>query len=512
MKKMITTCVGLSILLSMFTVGCKPNEKLKEPLVFSVLYNQSESKPFQEDWLILEEYKKRKNVLLDVRLGDDTDYEKAIRQTFETGDIPDIVLKVWPENIEEYAASGLLLPFSDYEDRMPYFKAYIEAHHLADELDKLRLDNGKYYLLPGYQREIQVQQWIYRRDLFEKNGLGQPQTYDELFDALVALKEIDPDTIPITATWGGAHLLAMMGAGYEIPAGWNGVRSYNEGEDAWHFAPATENYRALYRFLNRCYQAGILDPELFTQGETEFYAKLKDGRGLVTVTWITSGFSNWNEALRENGFPEGEWAPLPVPESTMGITALPAMDPFRKGLAVPSRVVNEPYFEDLLKFLDWAVYSEEGMTLTTWGVEGETFENTSDGKVFLPEIKTPKNPDGTLDITADYGLATLFDLAENEEYEDYKKPTEIVEFLERSLKAGETASMDPTLNLSANAIEAIRVLNEKIDPYVAETGQQFITGELDIDQDWYDYIAELEKRGYKTLEEIWNTAWEEQNE
>ena len=68
---------------------------------------------------------------------------------------------------------------------MPNFMAYIKQHNLQGELDKLRLKNGKYYILPGYQRTIQVQQWIYRRDLFEKHGLKAPTTYDELFDALV---------------------------------------------------------------------------------------------------------------------------------------------------------------------------------------------------------------------------------------------------------------------------------------------------------------------------------------
>jgi len=328
---------------------------------------------------------------------------------------------------------------------------------------------------------------------------------------LVVLKEIYSDTTPITACWGGAHLLAMMGAGYGIPAGWNGTRHYNDEEDRWQFSPATENYRELYRFLSRCYEAGILDPAVFTQSDEDFYNKVQDGRALVTVTWITSGFSSWNEKLAENGFPDGEWAPLPVPESTVGITALPAVDRFRKGLVVPSRVANEPYFEDLLAFLDWAVYSDEGMTLTTWGVEGVTFEDTSDGKAFLADIKTPKNPEGTLDITKEYGLATLFDLNENEEFEDYKKPPEIVAFLERSLRAGDTAEMAPPLQLDTNSIEAIRVIDEKITPYVAETSQGFVTGELDIDEDWDAYVLELEKRGYRTLEEIWSAAWEEQN-
>jgi putative aldouronate transport system substrate-binding protein len=71
--------------------------------------------------------------------------------------------------------------------------------------------------------------------------------------------------------------------------------------------------------------------------------------------------------------------------------------------------------------------------------------------------------------------------------------------------------MNPQLNLSSDAIEAIHIINERINPYVAETLEYFITGELSIEKDWNEYLLELEKRGYKTLEEIWNAAWDEQN-
>jgi len=174
---------------------------------------------------------------------------------------------------------------------------------------------------------------------------------------------------------------------------------------------------------------------------------------------------------------------------------------------VPARVVNEPYFKDLLKFLDWAVYSEEGRTLTTWGVEGLTYQNTPNGKAYLPNIKTPKNAEGTIEIGKEYGFDLLFNLAENEEFEDYKKPAEIVAFLENSLKANDAAEMSPPLKLDPQSIEAIRLINEKITPYVADASTKFITGELDIDKDWDAYLLELEKRGYKTVEEIWNDAW-----
>lgn len=505
-KKLVTV-----MLLILFLLGCTSRIPQKTgPVAFSVLYNDRKATPFQENWRIFEEYKTRQNVVLNVRLGDDSDYEKAVVQALESEDIPDIILKVWPQSIESYANAGILLPFSDYEALIPNFMAYIKDHNLQGELDKLRLKNGKYYILPGYQRKIQVQQWIYRRDVFEKNNLAAPKTYEELFNSLVTLKKIYPDSTPITATWGGAHLFAMMGAGYGIPAGWAGTSYYNSAENDWQFSPATENYKALYTFLNRCYKAGILDPAIFTQSDEDFYNKLGDGRALVTVTWITSGFAPWNEKLRENGFPDGEWAPLPVPESTIGIKALPPVDPFRKGLVVPARVVNEPYFKDLLKFLDWAVYSEEGRTLTTWGIEGLTYENTPNGKIYLPNIKTPKNAEGTLEISKEYGFDSLFNLTENEEFEDYKKPAEIVTFLENSLKAKDAAEISPQLKLDTPSIEAIRLINEKINPYVADSGTKFITGELDINKDWDAYLLELNKRGYKTLEGIWNDSWKKQ--
>lgn len=490
--------------------ACATEPTQQAPLTFSLLYNENAATPFQEDWLILQEYEQRKNVTFDVTLGDDADYLSSVTKVFQTGEIPDIILKVWPEQIEDYAIDGLLLPTSDYADQMPYFNAYIEEHGLEAELDKLRLPNGKFYILPGYQRQIQVQQWIYRRDLFEQHGLGVPATYDELFDDLMVLKDEYPDSTPMTAIWGGAHLMAMMGAGYEIPAGWNGVRGYNEQTDRWEFAPATDNYKAMHQFLNRCYEAGILDPDSFTQPDEEFYNKLLEGRGLVTVTWITSGFSNWNATLAENGQVGGEWAPLPVPESTIGVTALPAVDPFRKGLVISAAAAEKPYFEELLAFVDWAVYSKAGRTLTAWGVEGTTFENTADGKKFVDEIKTPKNPNGTIDMTAEYGLNTLFNLVENEEYEDDKKPEEIVAFLERSLAAHETAPMDPPLLLDENAIESTRAIEENLWTYMNDTSMAFITGEIDIDTGWDAYLQELEDRGYLTLEEIWNSAWQEQ--
>ena len=479
-----------------------------QPIVFSVLYNESTETPFQEDWLILQEYARRRGVQLDIIVGDDENYAPAVATALESGQAPDIILKVWPEEAERYAASGMLLPFSEYGDFMPYFRAYIEERNLEGEIESLQAADGKLYILPGFQRGTQVQQWIYREDLFSAHALATPETYDELYDALLLLRNLYADSSPLSACWGGAHVLAMMGAGYGIPAGWNGTQHYDATEDAWRFAPATEAYRELLRYLHRCYLAGILDPAIYNQSFDEYLAKIQDGRAFVTVTWISSGFASWNRALEQNGIPGGKWAPLPVPESTLGLRALPAVPLFRKGLVVPAQVASEPYLEDLLRFLDWAVYSEEGRILTAWGVEGMTYQLTDSGRELLPHIISPRTPNGDTDLTGKYGFATLFDLNENAEFEDYKRPTDIACFLEQSREAGETLAPTPSLRLNQAAQTAIAALKPNLDGFAATASERFVIGELSLEEDWGGYLQELENRGYRTLEAIWNTAWD----
>jgi putative aldouronate transport system substrate-binding protein len=503
------TVVILVLIVMMPLAGCSFHET--DTITFSVLYNDTEDIPYSEDWAILEEYVNEKHVILDVRLGDDEDYETAIGLNLNAENPPDVILKCWPDTIASYANNGRLTAISDYEHMMPHYQAYIEKHDLRNEIEELRLSNGKYYILPGYRREIQVQQWIYRKDVFDENDIPMPTTYDELYDALVILKDLYPESTPITASWGGAHLLSMMGAGYGIPAGWSGTRFFNEEENTWEYAPATENYRELHRFLHRCYAAGILDPATFTQSNEDFTEKIVKGKALVTVTWISSGFDTWNDQLRKNGISNGEWVALPAMESTIGITALPPVNKFRKGLVISANAAKKPYFEDMLKFLDWAVYSQEGIDLSYWGIEGLTYETTQDGKRFLPNIRTPKNPNGTI-RTAEYGFDSLFNLCENEEYEDYKKPDDIVTFLENSERANETLKNNPKLILSNESIDMISITSVDLSAYVEDASMKFITGESSIDEDWDVYLAEMDDLGYTILENIWNYAWIDQNE
>ncbi len=502
-KQMAILMLMAAILLS----SCgRESELTRTPI--RVLYNNVAEAPYNEDWLILEKYSELKNADLDLIIADNEDYVEYIDQAINSKDSPDVILNCWPETAEKYANQGLLLPISDYVDLMPNFQAYSQNNNVEADIEKLKLSDGKYYILPGFQRPIQVQQWIYRKDLFEKHGIKTPETYDELFEGLVILKEFYPESTPISASWGGAHLFSMMGAGYGISAGWSGIRNYDEQKDQWFYTYTSDNYKAMLQYLNKCYEAGLLDPELFTQSNEAFVGKLTDGSAFVGVSWITSGFDNWNELLEENGNVGGTWYPLSVPESTYGMRKLPAVSVFRKGLVIPNSIVENREFEKILEFIDWAVYSDEGIELTYWGVEGITYEHMSDGNVLVESIISPKNTNGDINMNSEYGFNMLFNLNESMSFEDYKKPDNIVDFLNASIQNEETQKEKPVLKLTNNEVMIVESVAEELASIADEYREKFISGELDFEDDWSNYVGLLDDNGAGVIEKVWNDAWQ----
>ncbi len=165
----------------------------------------------------------------------------------------------------------------------------------------------------------------------------------------------------------------------------------------------------------------------------------------------------------------------------------------------------------MIKFLDWAVYSEEGIELTYWGIEGMTYETTSSGNRFLPDIITSKNLNGTIAMK-EYGFDLIFNLCEDEKFEDNKKPDDIVIFLKNSEEANQTLENSPKLLLGNDAIDLVGIISGDLSIYVNDASKKFITGELNIEDDWDLYLSIIDDLGYQILESIWNNAWIQQND
>jgi putative aldouronate transport system substrate-binding protein len=192
------------------------------------------------------------------------------------------------------------------------------------------------------------------------------------------------------------------------------------------------------------------------------------------------------------------------PESTLGTRMVPPADRFNVGTVLPSRVAGESYFERLLEFLDWVYYSEEGMVLSNWGLEGVTYEVVDGKKQLLPHIEHWRNPDGDTSLLS-YGVR-MFYLNEEPEWVAYKSPEGMTEFLKQVADRGYIAPLQPALALDPATQEFVKITQAPLNDYVNTAQLQFIYGELDIDDDWDGYLRNLESRGYKELEERVNEA------
>lgn len=72
---MSTRMFCILALFATLLTGCTaPQLPAAQPVEFSVLYNERAAQPFQPGWLILDEYRKQQNVVLDVETGDDADF------------------------------------------------------------------------------------------------------------------------------------------------------------------------------------------------------------------------------------------------------------------------------------------------------------------------------------------------------------------------------------------------------------------------------------------------------
>jgi putative aldouronate transport system substrate-binding protein len=476
-----------------------------EPVTFSVLFPERAEHPYSDDWLVVQEILKRRNVILDVQTGPDSDYLTKKNLVFNSGDIPDFVIKNFPDQIPGFASSGVLLPVSDYWDEMPNFQKLVADWELDPDLEALELNDGKVYMLPGFKPyRQQVQQWSIRMDLLEKHDIEVPQTQEELLEALVILKQNYPDMVGMTARWGGAHLLNMFGFTYKTHAGWGSHIFYEHDNERWVYAPATDNFREMLRMLNRFMEAGVLDPEAFTQDTSQYQQKIVTGKAVASHDWVTKGMGSLNRELEAAGVEGANWQPYLPPESTMGVRAVPPADRFNVGTVIANRAASEPYFDRLLQFLDWLYYSEEGMVLTSWGVEGVTFEVVDGRRELLPHIEFWRNPEGDLHRW-DLGL-DAFTINMHPEWLDYQSPERIATFLQEVSAKGYIAPTQPPVVVDSATQEFIDLTLPPLNDYVNTAQLEFIYGHLDLDADWDEYISTLEGRGLRELEERVNEA------
>lgn len=260
----------------------------------------------------------------------------------------------------------------------------------GDEFDKLKYskDDPSIYQLSSYQMggtkyedsgTAQVQ-----FDFLKENNYKVPESLDEfeqmLKDYLAAHPKTDDgmDTIGISLSASDWHWMITLGN----PSGYIAEGAPDNGQ--WLI---DENYNATYKFtspkireyfkwLNKMYNEGILDPEFATQTHDDYIAKISSGRvvALFDTLW---DYQDGEKILKADKKLGKTYCgiPLSMDKDTKVPTMMYQGLPTGQGVGITTACENP---EAAIKYLDY-ICSDEGQVLVNWGIEGTNYKIDENG-------------------------------------------------------------------------------------------------------------------------------------
>lgn len=283
--------------------------------------------------------------------------------------------------------AGALLDLTDLiEEYGPNIKKLY-----GDQLDKLKYskEDPSIYQLSSYA----IGSTIYKSagtaqvqwDVLKENDYKVPQTLDELEKMLKDYMAAHPttdsglSTIGFTLSASDWHWLITLGN----PAGTIADGAPDNGQwlvdDDFNavYKFRSDKEREYFRWMNRMYNEGVLDPEFATQTHEDYIAKISSGRvlALFDTDW---DFEDAERVLKADGKLGKTYAPLPM---TMDAdTKCPIL--MDQGLVVGQGIAITTackYPVEAIKFIDF-LCSDEGQVLTNWGIKDVNYFVDENGK------------------------------------------------------------------------------------------------------------------------------------
>lgn len=321
------------------------------------------------------------NVNIKFITGDDT----KLNTFFSGGEMPDIVTIFDSKSKVAQKAETWALPLDDLAKKYdPYFLEVAAE----DTMNWFQLADGKTYGYPNYSNTAKDYadglipantNFLIRQDVYK--GIGEPsmETPEEFVAAMKKIGEKYPELTPFgfnslgegVGSLGDA-LQDFLGVPLETKAG----DFYNRNLD--------EDYLVWLKTLNEVYRNGGISDDSFADDGVAFEEKVKSGKYatlMVNGTAQLSGFLQTWLAANE----DAQYVAINGPQSTKGNE--PTLN--QSGISGWMSTYISKDNIDPAKSMQIFTYlqSEEGGILTTFGVEGETYQIDKEGNYeLLPDV------------------------------------------------------------------------------------------------------------------------------
>jgi putative aldouronate transport system substrate-binding protein len=354
-----------------------------------------------------------------------------------------------------------------------------------------------------------------RTDLMSAYNIATPTTLAQVEGMLMTLKDKNPGHYPFSdrynqPTAGGAFL-EMIGNAYGTNAGWN-YQTYNQGAyfdqstKKYVFAAAMPQYQQMVTLLNGWYNKGLIDPESFTQPDTQAQAKLTSGKSFALME------NAQQIAIDQKAMPAGQTVgKIPVPLGPAGATVVGSR--LDAGLLISSKAANDPNFIAMLQFIDWLWYSDAGMLYARWGIEGTTYTGSvADGTFQLePTVDwSGLHPNAKIEINVQYGFYNgVFSVGGSTQLMQTQYPPAELAF-QKIMDTRTPLPVNPPAPLTTLQSQTATTTGTSLMDYVQSQTIGFITGKRPLSQ-WSAFQGELQGKGSANFLNIFTTAYNTYN-
>lgn len=334
--------------------------------------------------------------------------------------------------------------------------------------------------------------WI-RQDILDEVGKEIPTTIDELDDVLAAFKDHGLADALVVLSEGNCDLLTKAyGADNRVVDGKVEHRSLSD------------NYKDMLKKMHEYYEKGYINVDFVTYNYSDTKPPqdvvLSDNAGIFNedVASIAGYYLMSNNASFELA-PLGQIRLNKDDKLDNGFIGVKAADKYSLSM---STQCSDP--ELAIKYMDY-LFSDDGFMLANYGIEGETYTMVNGEPEFTDLIlNNPQGFDWQLcqSLYINPGFPCLNDLAAQELTYNEAQKAAVPTWVDAFDSADETMPNTQWLSYTTEESYTKADLQTDLETQQEEYRLQAITGQVDIDATWDDYVKTCESMGFYELQEI----------
>ncbi|MBU0935407.1 MAG: extracellular solute-binding protein [Spirochaetes bacterium] len=426
-----------------------------------------------------------------------------------SGDIPDIVAYYEKSGghttVMKLGSEGAFVPL---ENLIAQHAPNLQKRILNDPAvrEAVTAPDGHIYHVPMLSALSAARGWFIRDDWLAKVGMQKPKTTEELYRVLVAFRDMDPngngkkDEIPMLARRRGEDWAYNLGAlAYAFNADVDFV--LRDGKVA--YGPAEPQYRDYLAYIARLYGEKLIDQEILTRGGNPRDALLSQNVAGVLHDWFAST-ADLNTTIGKT-LPDFKLTHFAPPMGTVNKPFTRIQQSLVRADGGWSISVRNPDPVATIKLMDF-IYSDEGIILTNFGVEGQTYTMNNGKPQYLAAITANPNGMGMHESLVSNGAQWKIGMVQSIDYER-QFANAIATEARLDYMQNYIVPAFPLLSFTAEEAETLKDKLSQIRTLTNEMSARVMVGAMSA-ADFANTVSEMQKVGLADVLKIYQTAYD----